>query len=352
MEESPYALSTLTTDAHSGGGTGNHTCRRFSWTTNNNNAAAAANNVVAAAAAVGLHPVAANSLNAFRPPSFHIACDQQVALSSSPPLLHDAAAAILLADDPTSGSAVDDPHLHHQHSHDVIVDDDVTPESVDLLRMLPETQRTPKEINPRRTRCAYLQRDNDDDAEDSGGGGCDDGVLFYNSLRCASEYSNREQEERIAFLSRSYSTLDKTKRNNGPSATGNNGAGGGGCGGIYSDMEQAARSPNIAEYCTSKAHSRSCGSLTYPPPQRAVDKNRLNRSSRNVYTDSKGLKHKRLKRLKRCVFLGAIFLGIVLATTGIIVAFLVYAPFHMKGELISLYYWFFLRSPSPLLKTG
>ena len=100
------------------------------------------------------------------------------------------------------------------------------------------------------------------------------------------------------------------------------------CTDITGGAAATTRPTNIAEYCTSKTHSKSCGSLTCP----RFEKNRLGRSLKQVYPEHKSKKRKHLKRFKKLGFISAILLGILLAITGIIVAFLVIAPFKMGGE--------------------
>ena len=201
-------------------------------------------------------------------------------------------------------------------------EDAVQNESVDLLRMLPESQRV-KETNTlrsiaanaaTRSRTRLFQRE--DESEDSSGL-YDEAVLYYNSV-CGT-HGNREPE-RIAFLSRSYSALDNKKRNNNQQ---------------NATMHDCRNRPvNVAEYCTSKSHSKSCGNLTCP----RFDKNRLSRSLKQIYPEHKSKKRKHLKRFKRWAFIAAILLGIVLAITGIVVAFLVFAPLRMGGKLLHFSY--------------
>ena len=208
---------------------------------------------------------------------------------------------------------------------------EVAQESVDLLRMLPEAQgaHAPRESNPRRANRMYgplcgggtssggdaplqqqgsqgstptaatgslpgvqgMHREAEESAAEDSSGFCDDSVVYYTSIPC-SHNTNRtsllggsstggggnssgggggDPEERIAFLSSTYSTLSRNKRNNG----GGSGAAGGGISLIGGGDRPAPSSPgasNVAEYCTSKSHSRSCGNLTCP---RGYDKNRL-----------------------------------------------------------------------------
>lgn len=194
-------------------------------------------------------------------------------------------------------------------------DEEATPEAVDLLQTLPESQRKDSPIVPNsaRTTPALSNRSRarlfprEEESEDSSGL-YDEAVLYYNSL--CNTHGNREPE-RIAFLSRSYSALERNKRNNGSNKS----------------PECAARTMNVAEYCTSKLHSKSCGSLTCPK----FEKNKLS-ARKQVFPEHKSRRRKQLKRFKRWVFITAILLGIVLAITGIVVAFLVFAPFRMGGE--------------------
>ena len=179
-----------------------------------------------------------------------------------------------------------------------------------------------------------MHREAEESAEDSSGF-CDDSVVYYTSIPCTHNASRSllgggggggsssggaggaasDPEERIAFLSGTYSTLNRGKRNNG---------------GISLIEDRTARAAsNIAEYCTSKSHSRACGNLTCP----RYDKNRLGRSLKQIYPDYKNKRKKQqIKNIKRWTFLTAIFIGIILAITGIIVAFLVYAPFHLGSK--------------------
>ncbi len=208
-------------------------------------------------------------------------------------------------------------------------------ESVDLLRMLPENQGVKNTNTLRsmvgnvgtlgsasntaaRSRTRLFQRE--EESEDSSGL-YDEAVLYYNSV-CGT-HGNREPE-RIAFLSRSYSTLDNQNQKKRNNAT-------------QQQMHDCQNRPvNVAEYCTSKSHSKSCGNLTCP----RFDKNRLSRSLKQIYPEHKSKKRKHLKRFKRWAFIAAILLGIVLAITGIVVAFLVFAPLRMGGKycIISIFY--------------
>ena len=270
---------------------------------------------------------------------------------------------------------------------------EVAQESVDLLRMLPDAH-APRESNPLRANRMYgplsgggsgsgvgggggvggvqqgVHREADESAAEDSSGFCDDSVVYYTSIPCSHSTARSsllgggmgggagggttggggtsDPEERIAFLSSTYSTLNtrnsssNSKRNNGgisliDRARGVTGAGGG----------SSSGAGNVAEYCTSKSHSRSCGNLTCP---RGYDKNRLGgalggmgggggRSLKQIYPDYKKKRRKKqlqLRSIKRWTFLSAILLGIILAITGIIVAFLVYAPFHLgsKSELL------------------
>ncbi len=232
-------------------------------------------------------------------------------------------------------------------------EEDVAQESVDLLRMLPSENRAAavgaqRESNPRRANRIYghhqavphagmphphphpqqnpqphaqgMHRENDESAAEDSSGFCDDSVVYYTSIPCSHASQNRtlgsssvggDPEERIAFLSSTYSTLNRNKNNGGISL-----------------IQDRNRPSNVAEYCTSKSHSRSCGNLTCP----RYDKNRLSRSLKQIYPDYKNKRKKQLKQIKRWTFLTAIFIGIILAITGIIVAFLVYAPFHLGSK--------------------
>ncbi len=271
---------------------------------------------------------------------------------------------------------------------------DVAQESVDLLRMLPEArgsvhpqQQQHRESNPRRANRMYgptpasallqptqgpsgsgagagttsagatagatagsssLHREAEESAAEDSSGFCDDSVVYYTSIPCthanaatrsllggsaggsssATGGATSDPEERIAFLSGTYSTLSRHKRNNGGAGIS-----------LIEDRAQRGASSGVAEYCTSKSHSRSCGNLTCP----RYDKNRLGRSLKQIYPDYKNKRKKQLKNVKRWTFLTAIFIGIILAITGIIVAFLVYAPFHLGSKCI--------RSATSLVRT-
>ena len=195
-------------------------------------------------------------------------------------------------------------------------EDDIAQEAVDLLQTLPESQRKDSPIVPGSARATPAlsararHRFREEESEDSSGGLYDEAVLYYNSL-CNAHNGNREPE-RIAFLSRSYSALERNKRNNS----------------VINKSPEYARTMNVAEYCTSKLHSKSCGSLTCPK----FEKNKLSRSVKQVYPEHKSRKRKQLKRFRRWLFITAILLGIVLAITGIVVAFLVFAPFRMGSK--------------------
>ena len=258
---------------------------------------------------------------------------------------------------------------------------EVAQESVDLLRMLPEARavHAPRESNPRRANRMYgpmggssggsslqqqqsaqgpaatgtlpgvqgVHREADESAAEDSSGFCDDSVVYYTSIPCSHNTNrtsllggpstgvssggsgrgggaNSDPEERIAFLSSTYSTLNRNKRNNG-----------GGISLIGGGDRSSRGASNVAEYCTSKSHSRSCGNLTCP---RGYDKNRLGRSLKQIYPDYKNKRKKQqLRNIKRWTFLTAIFVGIILAITGIIVAFLVYAPFHLGSKYSSVF---------------
>ena len=55
-------------------------------------------------------------------------------------------------------------------------------------------------------------------------------------------------------------------------------------------------------------------------------------NTKQLFQDMKWRRHKQMRRFRRYIFVIAILLGIILAITGIVVAFLVFTPLRMGGE--------------------